>query len=114
MSGSWSSRRDWCPVVVGLALVVAAGVVAGCAPEFEDSTLDTYEIAVFPEVSAVLSVLQRPDEPFVMANFLIFKDMATGEGFEGLTGAEAYQIYADGVAESQAALGSRLIWAART
>jgi hypothetical protein len=103
-------RRDWYPVVVGLVIAVAAGLVAGCAPEFEDSTLDTYEVAVQPEVPAVLSVLQRPDEPFVMANFLVFKDMATGEGFEGLTGAEAYQIYSDGLAELQAALGSRLIW----
>jgi len=93
-------------VVVGLVIVLA-----GCAPGFEDSTLDTYEIEVLPDPSAIIPVLLRPDEAFVMANLLVFKDLATGEGFEGLTGAEAYQIYVDGIAELQAALGSRLIWA---
>ena len=100
------SRRGWYPVVVGLVIVLA-----GCAPGFEDSTLDTYEIEVLPDPSAIIPVLLRPDEAFVMANLLVFKDLATGEGFEGLTGAEAYQIYVDGIAELQAALGSRLIWA---
>jgi len=33
-----------------------------------------------------------------------------GEGFEGLTGAEAYAIYTEGLIDAQMALGSRLIW----
>jgi uncharacterized protein (DUF1330 family) len=80
------------------------------APPFEDSMLETYELEVLPDINRIVPVLQRPPEPFVMANLLVFKDMATGEGFEGLTGTEAYQIYLDAISELQGQLGSRLIW----
>jgi len=104
-------RRRSLTVVVGLLVFLATGFTGPCAPPFQDSTLETYELEVIPDFSKILPVLQRPNEPFVMTNLLVFKDMATGEGFEGLTGAEAYQIYAEGLTEIQAALGSRLIWA---
>lgn len=80
-------------------------------PGFEDSALDVYEIEVLPDFSALQSVTDRPDERFVMVNMLVFKDMAEGEGFEGLTGREAYQLYLEGLRDAQMAIDSRLIWA---
>jgi len=80
-------------------------------PGFEDSALDVYEIEVLPDFSALQSVTGRPDERFVMVNMLAFKDMAEGEGFEGLTGRDAYRLYAEGLREAQMAIDSRLIWA---
>lgn len=80
-------------------------------PGFEDSALDTYEIEVLPDVGALQSVTDRPDERFVMVNMLVFKDLATGEGFEGLTGREAYRLYAEGLRDAQTAIDTRLVWA---
>jgi uncharacterized protein (DUF1330 family) len=111
-----SSKHLKFPFVVAfLASVTACGSTEGSTtssvPGFEDSALDVYEIEVLPDFSALQSVTDRPDERFVMVNMLVFKDMATGEGFEGLTGREAYQLYAEGLREAQMAIGSRLIWA---
>lgn len=106
-----SRARSFTTAAIGLFAFLSAGFMGLGAPPFEDSMLDTYELEVVPDFERILPVLQRPAEPFVMANLLVFKDMATGEGFEGLTGAEAYQIYLDAIAELQAQLGSRLIWA---
>lgn len=105
------SRIRSLTTVVGLFTFLSAGFLGGCAPPYEDSTLETYELEVIPDLMRINPVLERPAEPFVMANLLVFKDLATGEGFEGLTGAEAYQLYVDGLTEVQAAIGSRFIWA---
>ena len=80
-------------------------------PGFEDSALEVYEIDLLPDFSALQTVTDRSDERFVMVNMLVFKDMATEEGFEGLTGREAYGLYAEGLREAQMAIDSRLIWA---
>lgn len=77
---------------------------------FEDSAVDVYEIEVLPDFSALQTLTDQPDERFVMVNMLVFKDMATGEGFEGLTGREAYGLYAEGLQEAQMAIDSRLVW----
>ncbi len=98
----------------GMTIALLGCLVTGlgpCASPFEDSALETYEVEVFPDFQRIAPVLARPAEPFVMANLLAFKELATGEGFEGLTGAEAYQIYTEGIQEAQAAIGSRLVWA---
>jgi len=87
------------------------GGTAVSVPGFEDFALDAYEIDVLPDFSALQSVTDRPNERFVMVNMLVFKDMAEGEGFEGLTGREAYGLYAEGLREAQMAIDSRLIWA---
>ena len=84
---------------------------ASLAPGFADSTLDTFEIAVLPNPSVFGDILGRPDAPFVMVNMLVYKDTATGSGFEGLTGAEAYGLYVSGLSDAQAEIGSRMIWA---
>ena len=80
-------------------------------PGFADSTLDSYEVGVVPSPAAFRGIVGRPDARFVMVNMLVYKDMATGSEFEGLTGAEAYGLYVAGLGEAQAAIGSRLIWA---
>jgi len=102
-------------VVAFLASVTACGGTEGSTtssvPGFEDSALDVYEIEVLPDLSALQSVTDRPDERFVMVNMLVFKDMASGEGFEGLTGREAYELYVEGLRDAQMAIDSRLIWA---
>ena len=102
-------------VVACLVSMTACGSTEGAtemsAPGFEDSALDVYEIEVLPDSSALQSVTGRPDERFVMVNMLVFKDMAEGEGFEGLTGREAYQLYLEGLRDAQMAIDSRLIWA---
>ena len=79
-------------------------------PGFEDSALETFEIDVLPDPSRLGAVTDRPEERFVMLNMLAFKDMATGEGFENLTGREAYQLYIDGLQAAQMMIDSRLIW----
>jgi uncharacterized protein (DUF1330 family) len=98
-----------------VASVTACGGTEGSTtssvPGFEDSALDVYEIEVLPDFSALQSVTDRPNERFVMVNMLVFKDMATGEGFEELTGREAYARYTEGLREAQMAIDSRLIWA---
>jgi len=98
-----------------VASVTACGGTEGSTtssvPGFEDSALDVYEIEVLPDFSALQSVTDRPNERFVMVNMLVFKDTATGEGFEELTGREAYARYTEGLREAQMAIDSRLIWA---
>jgi uncharacterized protein (DUF1330 family) len=110
-----SKRLKFLFVVAFLASMTACGSTEGgttvSVPGFEDSALDVYEIEVLPDFSALQSVTDRPDERFVMVNMLVFKDMATGEGFEGLTGREAYGLYAEGLRDAQMAIDSRLIWA---
>ena len=64
-----------------------------------------------PNPSRFGEILGRPDARFVMVNMLVYKDVATGDGFEGLTGAEAYGIYASGLSDAQIEIGSRIIWA---
>jgi uncharacterized protein (DUF1330 family) len=102
-------------IVALLASVTACGGTEGgtteSVPRFEDSALDLFEIEVLPDFGALQSLTDRPDERFVMVNMLVFKDVATGEGFEGLTGREAYTLYAEGLREAQMAIESRLIWA---
>ncbi len=80
-------------------------------PGFDDSALEVYEIEVLPDFSALQALTDRPDDRFVMVNMLVFKDMASGEGFDGLTGREAYGMYAEGLREAQMAIDSRLFWA---
>lgn len=77
---------------------------------FENTELETYELAVIPDLSTLAELNERPVKRFVMVNALVFKDEATGEGFEGLSGAEAYAIYIEGLTDAQMAIGSRLIW----
>ena len=55
-------------------------------------------------------LLGRPDDRFVMVNMLVYKEAAEGEGFEGLSGVEAYGRYASGVTKAQNEIGSRMIW----
>ena len=56
---------------------------------------------------------KRPDEPFVMINLLKFKEQASGQDFEGLSGEQAYRLYLRGMTRAQSEIGSRLIWAGR-
>jgi hypothetical protein len=53
---------------LGLHVLALAGFKGGCAPPFEDSTLAAYGVGVVPSLPQILAVLDRPDEPFVMAN----------------------------------------------
>lgn len=96
------------------ATTLLALALAACAPAtadpFPDIPLDGFSVDVLPDLSALSAVTERPDAPFVMINLLAFRAMAVGEDFEGLTGAEAYALYAEGVQDAQQALGSRLIW----
>jgi hypothetical protein len=103
-----------CSVALGASMTACGSegstTMSPTVPGFEDSALDVYEIEVLPDLSALQSLTARPDERFVMVNMLVFKDMATGEGFEGLTGREAYRLYGEGLREAQMAIDSRLIW----
>ena len=109
-----SKRLTFRCSVALLASMTACGSTEGgttvSVSGFEDSALDVYEIDVIPDFGALQTLTDRPDERFVMVNMLVFKDMATGEGFEGLTGREAYGLYAAGLREAQMAIDSRLIW----
>jgi len=105
--------RAW---MLAIALLTACGEETSpsdtvALPPFEDSELDAYEVAVVPDFS-VFETLQEMDlEPVVMVNLLRFRDQATGDGFEGMTGQEAYGEYVAAISDEQVSIGSRLIWA---
>ena len=98
--------------ILGLAAVLGAacGNPPAPTPGFPDTALDTYEITVAPNPAVFSQLMSRPDDRFVMVNMLVYKEAAEGEGFEGLSGAEAYGRYASGVTTAQNAIGSRMIW----
>lgn len=103
-----------------LPLAVLAFLLTGCPmeddddvaplPPFEDAALDEYEIAVEADASVFVDLMALDLEPMVMVNLMVYRDEAVGEGFEGMTGQEAYSLYADAIDEIQAEIGSRLIW----
>jgi hypothetical protein len=74
-------------------------------PDMSDKRL-----GIYPTPMGLLSVWRRPDEPFVMLNLLAFKEQATGD-YRGMSGAEAYGLYGESVAEIQGTMGSRMLWA---
>ena len=79
-------------------------------PPYEDSALDDYGIAVTPDPAVMAGLLEIDVEPVVMVNLLRYRDEAVGEGFEGMTGAEAYQQYISAIVDTQNEIGLRLIW----
>jgi uncharacterized protein (DUF1330 family) len=86
----------------------AAGVPT--LPPYEDAALDDYGIAVEPDPAVMAGLFEIDVEPVVMVNLLRYRDEAVGEGFEGMTGAEAYQQYISAIVDTQNEIGSRLIW----
>jgi uncharacterized protein (DUF1330 family) len=102
-----------------LGFVVAAGCDAGPSssdldagplPPFEESALEDYTVAVNPDPSTLLPLLNMDLAPVVMVNLLHFHDEAQGDGFEGLSGREAYEQYIAAIADVQQDIGSRVIW----
>lgn len=79
-------------------------------PPYEDAALDEYGIGVDPDPSVAAGLLEIEVAPVVMVNLLRYHDEAVGEGFEGMTGVEAYQQYIDAIVDTQNEIGSRLIW----
>ena len=69
----------------------------------------SYSISSMPNYK-LAGVLARRNKPMVMANFLKFKDQATGR-YRGMSGQEAYAIYAESAMTAQGPMGSRVIWA---
>lgn len=88
--------------------------ISGCdAPKptpVATTDFDNFELEVYPSPSAIIDLVKAPSQPFVAMNAMIYKDQATGDKYAGLTGREAYLIYAEGVIEDQQALESRMIW----
>ena len=75
----------------------------------ESQMKKSYSISSLPNFK-LAGVLARRNEPMVMANFIKFKDQATGR-YRGMSGQEAYAIYAESAMIAQGAMGSRMIWA---
>ena len=73
------------------------------------NTLDSYKLGVQPRLLPFAGLLLRPNERFVMVNFLVFKGKAT-KPHEGLTGREAYMKYAASAVQAQDGMGSRFLW----
>ncbi len=70
-----------------------------------------YKIASLPKPTKILGLLARPNAPMVMANFLHFREQAKFSRFSGMTGKEAYNVYAESAMKKQSTMGSRIIWA---
>ncbi len=71
------------------------------------------ELGVYPSPQGLYNLLQRPnDVPVVMVNLLRFKQW-TEELGEGMTGAEAYGLYAEAVLPLVESYGCRMIWSGR-
>ena len=86
---------------------------AAAAP-FPDFELDAYAVAQSPDLSNpglgdAFSIISS-GEPFVLVNFLSFFELAQGEGFEGLTGQEAYGQYLEMIRGTQVEQGSNNLW----
>lgn len=70
-------------------------------------------LGVYPSPQGLLGLLRKPnDVPVVMVNLLRFKEW-TEELGEGMTGAEAYALYAEPVLPLVEEYGCRLIWTGR-
>ncbi|MBY0399487.1 DUF1330 domain-containing protein [Myxococcota bacterium] len=67
-------------------------------------------IALYPTKSQIETLLASPETgPVVMLNLLRFKDAAS-EPDDGMSGAEAYQRYADRMRELVEGRGGRFLW----
>lgn len=67
-------------------------------------------LGVYPSPQGLYALLQKPnDVPVVMVNLLRFKEW-TEELGEGMTGVEAYGLYAEAVLPLVDSYGCRLIW----
>jgi hypothetical protein len=75
-----------------------------------DEELDNTSLGIMPNPLKLVRALMRPNQSFVMINFLSYKQQATGD-FAHLTGEEAYEVYAKSVEKVQGPLASRLLWA---
>ena len=70
-------------------------------------------LGLYPSLPGLFALLQQPnDTPVVMVNLLRFKEW-TEELGEGMTGAEAYGLYADPVLPLVEGYGCHLIWTGR-
>jgi uncharacterized protein (DUF1330 family) len=70
-------------------------------------------LGLYPSLPGLIALLQRPnDTPVVMVNLLRFKEW-TEELGEGMTGAEAYALYAEPVLPLVEGYGCNLIWTGR-
>ena len=114
LSRAW---RDMCWIVLGF--LITAGCDAGPSssdmdalslPPFEDSVLEDYMVAVNPDPSTLLPLINMELAPVVMVNLLHFHDEAQGNDFEGLSGREVYEQYIAAIADLQQDIGSRVIW----
>ena len=104
-----------------LCLALSLFSLPGCGDDEEDAgptgaaygdqALDIYSIELdLPFAEGLELAAERPAEPVVLTNLLVFRDQAIGEGFEGLTGAEAYALYGLGLVDLMTELGSRMVW----
>lgn len=102
-------------IIVFLCISFPLVLLSGCEKMTPVTTdeFDTFHIGTLPRLDGIFALRIRTDEPFVAMNALIFKEWATGEKYEALTGEEAYMIYADGVAGELAEMNSRMIWTGR-
>ncbi len=98
-------------LVIAIILVMTSG--CGQTVPVATDKFDIFRIGTSPHLSGVLNLMTQADEPFVAMNALIFKDQATGEKYEGLTGEEAYMIYINGSADIHTEMDSRVIWSGR-
>jgi hypothetical protein len=119
MNNVFHSSRFWqafCSTVsTFFCISLLTGLLSGCGQTIPVTTdeFDTFGIGVIPRLDGVLNLMVQPDEPFVAMNALVFKEQATGEEYEGLTGEEAYMIYTEGLSDTLAQMNSRLIWTGR-
>lgn len=104
-------------IAIVLKLLLAVAALVGCADlrstRGNAANLDTYELGMLPKLSEFRRLGKRQDEPFVMINLLKFKEQASGQDFEDLSGEQAYRLYLKGMTRAQSDIGSRLIWAGR-
>ena len=66
---------------------------------FEDTELETYELAVIPDLSTLVELNERPVKRFMMVNALVFKDEARAAGLLGQWLVASTSIEEGGVAE---------------
>ncbi len=99
-------------VITFFCISLFTGLLSGCGQTVPVTTdeFDSFGIGTEPHFNGILNLMVQADRPFVAMNAMVFKEQATGEAYEGLSGEEAYMIYGEVVSDLLAQMNTRHIW----
>lgn len=97
--------------IITISTLFLLMILNGCSVTGTSDDLDKYVLASMPSYEGMQKLLAYDDTiPFVGVNALVFKEYATGNKYEGLTGLEAYLIYGESGLNTLDDVGGRGLW----